>query len=136
MTVEFSLTASLFFLLIMASFEFTSAWSSHAKRSIKLLTVCRIAIVPGNSADTAKTAASDFLSRAGINRSTVTTTPAGHRLIDQSVLVTVQADFSQNSWLTPVFARSLILRSDVTPDHENLSAFCRIRRADAPYMAA
>jgi Flp pilus assembly protein TadG len=120
-TVEFALNASLLFMLILASFEFARFMMVRQSMDQATYEGARFGIIPGNGADGVRTKTSQFLTSFGIRNATITVTPETIDATTRAVTVSVSANFSDSAWITPMFARDTIIKSQMTLDHENLA---------------
>jgi Flp pilus assembly protein TadG len=121
-TVEFAMTASVFFMILMASIEFTRFMFVRNSVDQAAYEACRFGIVPGRTAAEVRTQAEAFLSRVGIVDRTIEITPSVIDSSTRQVTVDIQANFAKSSWITPMFTRNCTIRSTVVLDHENLAA--------------
>jgi len=94
-TVEFALTASVFFLFLMAAFEF--GWLSVLRHTTDnaAYEAARHAMVPGATVAEARDKANGLLSIVGARNATITVTPSV--LTTETEEVTVQIDVPMNS---------------------------------------
>jgi Flp pilus assembly protein TadG len=120
-TIEFAVNASLFFMLILMSFEFARFMMVRQTMDQSTYEGARYGIIPGHTADGVRTKTSQFLTTFGIRNPTITITPATIDSNTRAVTVEVTANFSDSAWITPMFARDTIIRSRMTLDHENLA---------------
>ncbi len=112
--VEFAIIAPVFFLIIMALFEFS--WLNVVRHTADnaAYEASRAAMVPGATAAEAITEANRILSVIGVRGATVTVNPA---VLDDSaaqVTVSVSIPISQNSLIIPTFTGGMNLQSQST----------------------
>ncbi len=119
LTVEFALCSAVFFLVVMAGFEFTRYTFARHSVDQAAYEAARVAIVPGKTANQIQTQAQQFLSAAGIRNATITITPSVFTTTTETVTVDIQCSFTDNSWIPPTFLRTATIRSTITLDHEN-----------------
>ena len=120
-TVEFAVNAGLFFMLILASFEFARFMMVRQSLDQATYEGARFGIIPGNSAAGVVAKTRQFLTTFGIRNPTITITPSTIDSTTRSVTVNVSANFSDSAWITPIFSRNTIIQSRMTLDHENLA---------------
>ncbi|MGI9430519.1 MAG: TadE/TadG family type IV pilus assembly protein [Bythopirellula sp.] len=112
--VEFAFVAPIFFLLLVASFEFARLNVIRHTADNAAYEAARIAMVPGATAAEAVNEANRIMSIAGARGSNVTVNPANIGPNTQQITVTVDIPLGQNGWITPRFTGSTNMRSQST----------------------
>ena len=120
-TVEFAVNASVFFMLVLVSFEFARFMMVRQSMDQAAYEGARFGIIPGNTADGVRAKTNQFLNSFGIRNPTITITPSTIDSTTRSVTVKVSANFSGSAWITPLFSRNTVIESRMTLDHENLA---------------
>jgi len=112
--VEFAIAAPIFFLFLLAAFEF--GWLNVVRHTADnaAYEAARNAIVPGATADEARSTANGLLNIVGARAATVTVTPSV--LTPETGQVTVEIDIpmSSNGLIVPRFTGSTVLHSTST----------------------
>lgn len=119
LSVEFAICASIFFVVVMAGFEFTRFMFARHSVDQAAYEAARVGIVPGKTVAQIRSQAQTFLSAAGIRNATITVTPAVITSATETITLEVQCDFVENSWIPPTFLRNAVINSTITLDHEN-----------------
>jgi len=112
--VEFALVAPIFFLILMASFEFSRLNVIRHTADNAAYEAARIAMVPGATAAEAVAEANRILSIAGTRGATVTVNPATLGPNIDNITVTIDVPMGQNGWITPRFTGSRTMRAEST----------------------
>jgi Flp pilus assembly protein TadG len=118
-TVEFALCSALFFMILMAGFEFTRFMYARHSVDQAAYEAARVGIIPGRSVADVTTKANQILSATGIRNATITITPSVINTSTATVNVKIQCLYADSSWLRPVFLLNSLLSADITLDHEN-----------------
>jgi len=112
--VEFALTAPIFFLFLLAAFEF--GWLNVIRHTADnaAYEAARTAMVPGATAEEARTKANNLLNIVGTRAAIVTVSPA--QLTPETDEVTVEIDIpmNRNGLIVPRFTRSTTIHSTST----------------------
>ena len=112
--VEFAMTAPIFFLFLLAAFEF--GWLNVIRHTADnaAYEAARTAIVPGATADEARDKANELLNIVGARAATVTVMPA--LLTPETNQVTVEIDIpmASNGLIVPRFTGGTVLHSSST----------------------
>ena len=112
--VEFALTAPVFFLFLLAAFEF--GWLNVIRHTADnaAYEAARTAMVPGATAAEARAKANSLLNIVGARAAQITVTPA--TLTPESDQVTVEIDIpmNRNGLIVPRFTRNKTIHSSST----------------------
>jgi len=109
--VEFALVAPIFFLLLLASFEFSRLNVIRHTADHAAYEGARIAMVPGATATEGMNEANRIMNVVGARGVTVTVNPATLGPNTEQITVTVDVPLDQNGWLTPKFTAGKIMRA-------------------------
>jgi Flp pilus assembly protein TadG len=114
--VEFALAAPITFVMVFALIEFSRVAMLTNTAENAAYEGCRAAIIPGGTADKARTAALRLMNSVGAVSPTITVTPATITEATNEVTVTVSLSLNSNAWLIPSFTRNqtLIKRCKLT----------------------
>ncbi|HYO24041.1 MAG TPA: TadE family protein [Lacipirellulaceae bacterium] len=112
--VEFAIVAPLFFLLLLAAFEFGRLNVIRHTADNAAYEAARLAMVPGATAGEAIAEATRILRIVGTRGARVTVDPGTLSPTDEQITVTVDVPLDQNGWITPRFTRSRTLRASST----------------------
>ena len=112
--VEFAFTAPIFFLFLLAAFEF--GWMNVLRHTADnaAYEAARTAMVPGASAAEARNMANGLLQIVGARGATVTVTPPTITPETDEVTVEVDIPMNRNGLIVPRFSRSEALHSEST----------------------
>src|SRR5436190_17985048 len=101
--LEFSITAPIFFLFLLASFEF--GWLSVIRHTADnaAYEAARCVVVPGATADEATAKANSILNVVGARKAKIQITPANITTATTEVTVAVDIPMSSNGLITPRF---------------------------------
>jgi Flp pilus assembly protein TadG len=112
--VEFALTAPIFFVFLLASFEF--GWMNVLRHSADNAAYegARAAMVPGATATDAKNKANTILNVVNAKGATVKITPATLSASTKEVTVEVDIPMSKNGLIVPRFSKKSVLHSEST----------------------
>jgi Flp pilus assembly protein TadG len=112
--VEFALTAPIFFLFLLASFEF--GWLNVIRHTADnaAYEAARTAIVPGATATEARTKADRLLRIVGTRGATVTVTPTVVTPQTDEVTVAIDIPMSRNGLIVPRFTNQTVIRAEAT----------------------
>lgn len=113
-TVEFALTAPIFFLFLLAAFEF--GWMNVLRHTADnaAYEAARSVMVPGATAAEATSKATNLLSIIGARSAKVTITPAVIVPETKSVTVDVSIPMNKNGLILPRFTSAKTIRSTST----------------------
>lgn len=120
--VEFALAAPITFIMVFALIEFSRVGMLTNSAENAAYEGCRAAIVPGGTADKARTAASRLMSSVGAVNPTITVTPALITDLTDEVTVEVSLSLNSNAWLIPSFTKN-----------QTLIKRCRLTRESASF---
>lgn len=120
-TVEFSLAASIVFMLFLAMIEFTRFHVVRHSIDQAVYMGVRAGIIPGATSAEVDQIVRDRLSSAGVLGATVTVTPTAITSSTAAVTVRVSAPYQQNSWTLPKFFAGMNVVGELTLDHENVA---------------
>jgi len=112
--VEFAIVAPVFFLFILAAFEFSRLNVIRHTADNAAYEAARHAMVPGATATEAIDRANRILNIVGTRGATVTINPATLGLNDDEITVTIDVPLSQNGWVVPKFTAGKTLRASST----------------------
>jgi Flp pilus assembly protein TadG len=112
--VEFAIAAPIFFLFLLAAFEF--GWLNVIRHTADnaAYEAARTAIVPGATAAEAKTVAKGLLDIVGTRAATITITPSVLTNATQQVKVAVDVPMNSNGLIAPRFTSKTVLHSEST----------------------
>jgi Flp pilus assembly protein TadG len=112
--VEFALAAPLFFLFLLAAFEF--GWLNVIRHTADnaAYEAARTAMVPGATAAEATTKASNLLNIVGARSAQITVTPTTLTPETDQVTVTIDIPMSQNGLIVPRFTSATTIHSSST----------------------
>ena len=112
--VEFALTAPVFFLFLMASFEF--GWLNVLRHTADnaAYEAARAAMVPGATAAEATAKANSLLDIVGARSARVTVTPAVLTSDVDEVTVSIELPMNRNGLIVPRFSSKTTLNSSST----------------------
>ena len=113
-TVEFAITAPIFFLFLLLAFEF--GWLNVIRHTADnaAYEAARTAMVPGATAADARAEVNRILSIVGARGAVVTVTPANLDVDTESVTVEVDVPMNQNGLILPRFTSGTTLHSEST----------------------
>jgi Flp pilus assembly protein TadG len=112
--VEFALTAPIFFLFLLASFEF--GWLNVIRHTADnaAYEAARTAMVPGGTAAEARAKATSLLSIVGARGATVTVTPATLTTTTDEVTVGIDVPMNRNGLILPRFTSKTTIHAEST----------------------
>jgi Flp pilus assembly protein TadG len=112
--VEFAITAPVFFLFLLAAFEF--GWLNVLRHTADnaAYEAARAAMVPGASAAEAMTKATGLLNIVGARGAKVVITPAVITPTTTAVTVEIDVPMSRNGLIVPRFTKSTTLHAEST----------------------
>jgi Flp pilus assembly protein TadG len=112
--VEFALTAPVFFLFLLAAFEF--GWLNVIRHTADnaAYEAARTVIVPGATAAEARAKANGLLNIVGARGARVTVTPPVLTTDTDQVTVSIDIPMSRNGLIVPRFSSRTTLRSSST----------------------
>ncbi|MEQ8208899.1 MAG: pilus assembly protein [Lacipirellulaceae bacterium] len=109
--VEFAVVAPIFFVLVIAAFEFGRMNVIRHTADNAAYEAARHAMVPGATATEAVAKANSILNIVGTRGASVSINPA---VIDETVdeiTVTIDVPMNQNGWITPRFSSASNIRA-------------------------
>ncbi len=109
--VEFAIVAPIFFLLVMAAFEFGRINVIRHTADNAAYEAARRAMVPGATAGEAVAEAERILRIVGTRGAKVTVAPATLGPEVDRITVTVDVPMNQNGWIAPKFTRATTIRA-------------------------
>jgi Flp pilus assembly protein TadG len=118
-TVEFALCAIVFFMTIFFSIEVSRLMYVRQALDQTAYESARTGIVAGATNAEAYSRATDLLNAYGIAFASVVVEPAVFDDETREVTVTIQSDFSQNTWIPVTLLTDTVMTATVTLDHEN-----------------
>lgn len=112
--VEFAITAPIFFLFILAAFEF--GWMNVMRHTADnaAYEAARATMVPGGSAADATAKANRILNIVGAKGATITITPNPVTKDTKEVTVSVDLPMNRNGLIMPKFTKATVLHSEST----------------------
>jgi Flp pilus assembly protein TadG len=112
--VEFALTAPVFFLFLLAAFEF--GWLNVMRHTADnaAYEAARTAMVPGATVAEATAKANRILNAVGARSVTITVTPNPITTATTQVKVEVDLPMSNNALVVPKFTKTTVLHSEAT----------------------
>jgi Flp pilus assembly protein TadG len=113
-TVEFAIVAPIFFLLLMAAFEF--GWMNVIRHTADnaAYEAARAAMVPGATAADATAKATTLLKIVGARGAKISITPATLTTATKEVTVAIDVPMNSNGLITPRFSKKTVLHSEST----------------------
>lgn len=120
-TVEFAIVASIFFMTLLSSFEFSRLYFVRHCLEKASYDAARIGIVQGATPAQVESKARSILSSAGIKPTSVVVAPTKFDELTETVTVTIVCDMTKNSWIPGKFFVGPNVTSKTTLDHENQS---------------
>ena len=113
-TVEFAIVAPIFFLLLMAAFEF--GWMNVIRHTADnaAYEAARAAMVPGATAADATAKATTLLKIVGARGAKISITPAILTTATKEVTVAIDVPMGSNGLITPRFSKKTVLHSEST----------------------
>jgi Flp pilus assembly protein TadG len=113
-SVEFALTAPVFFLFLLAAFEF--GWMNVVRHTADnaAYEAARSAIVPGATVAEATAKADKLLKVVGTRGATITVSPNPVTVDTDSVTVNIQVPMSQNGLIVPRFTGNTTIDAQST----------------------
>jgi Flp pilus assembly protein TadG len=112
--VEFAIVATVFFLLLIAAFDFGRLNVVRHTADNAAYEAARCAMVPGATAADATDKANEILAIVGARAATVTVDPATLGPDVDQITVTVDVPMNQNGWIAPRFSRDKTIRASST----------------------
>lgn len=112
--VEFALTAPIFFLFLLASFEFGRLNVIRHTADHAAYEAARTAMVPGATADDAKNKAKNLLNVVGTRSADVTVTPSVLGPNTDEVTVQIAIPMSKNGLIVPRFTSATTITAEST----------------------
>lgn len=112
--VEFAIVAPVFFVFIIAAFEFGRVNVIRHTADNAAYEAARHAMVPGATPAEAVARATSILNVVGARGARVTIDPATLGPDVDTVIVTVEVPLAQNGWIAPRFTSAMTLRSVAT----------------------
>jgi len=109
--IEFAIVVPVFFLFIIASFDFARMNVIRHTADNAAYEAARHAMVPGATVAEAVTKANGILSTVGITGTTVSVSPAALGPNVDEIIVTVDVPMDQNGWIAPYFSRGKIINA-------------------------
>ena len=112
--VEFAIVAPIFFLLMMASFEFSRLNVIRHTADNAAYEAARHAMVPGATAAEAVAKANSILRTVGTRGARVTITPTTLGPDVDTINVSIDVPLNQNGWIVPKFTSGRTLTAQST----------------------
>lgn len=112
--VEFAIVAPVFFLVLMAMFEFSRLNVLRHTADNAAYEAARVAMVPGATAADATAEAQRLMNIIGARGTNVSITPALITRDTTEVTVSVAVPLDRNGWVVPRFTRGRTLTSQST----------------------
>lgn len=130
-TVEFALVSSLFFVILLSSFEFSRIYYARHCLDQASYEAARLGIIPGATVQEVQARATTALAAAGVKPLRVDVEPHIFSDTTTTVTVTITCDVAENSWLPSRYFLEPTITGRTTLDHENQSYLLRDDRNDA-----
>jgi Flp pilus assembly protein TadG len=108
-TVEMALTLPILFLLLFGGYELSRANMIMHTCEAAAYEGARVGIVPGATAAEAQTAAEGVLRTTGIKNATIEVNPSNLANASETIAVTIEVAFADNTLLAPLFVGDLRL---------------------------
>jgi Flp pilus assembly protein TadG len=108
-TVEMALTLPILFLLLFGGYELSRANMIMHTCEAAAYEGARVGIVPGATAAQAQTAAEGVLRTTGIKNATIEVNPSNLANASETIAVTIEVAFADNTLLAPLFVGDLRL---------------------------
>ena len=124
-TVEFALVSSIFFMVLIASFEFSRIYYARHCLDQASYEAARVGIVQGATAAEVEDRARGILAAAGVKPLGVTVNPVVFTDTTETVTVTVTCNVAENSLIPSRFFMDPVISGTTTLDHENQSYLLR-----------
>lgn len=118
--VEFALMAPVFFLFLFASFEFGRLNVIRHTADHAAYEAARTAMVPGATANDAKSMATNLLKAVGARAATITVTPSVLGVDSDEVTVQIQIPMNKNGLIVPHFTSATTITATSTLRTERL----------------
>jgi Flp pilus assembly protein TadG len=112
--VEFALVAPIFFVLMIAAFEFGRLNVVRHTADNAAYEAARHAMVPGATAVEARAEATRLLNIVGARGAQITVTPETLDSSVSEVNVTIDVPMNLNGWIAPRFTRTSVIRATST----------------------
>lgn len=112
--VEFAIVAPVFFILVIAAFEFGRINVIRHTADNAAYEAARRSMVPGATAAEATAEAQRILRIVGTRGAKVSVNPATLGPDVDKITVTVDVPMNQNGWITPRFTRTTTIRATST----------------------
>lgn len=112
--MEFAIVAPIFFLFVVAAFEFGRLNVIRHTADNAAYEAARRAMVPGATVAEATTEAQRILRIVGTRGATVNVMPATLGPDVDEITVTVNVPMNQNGWITPRFTRATTIQATST----------------------
>jgi len=119
-TVEFALAAPLLFLVFFASLEFSRAHMLRQTAENATYEGARRGVVPGATAAQVKNAAEEILMAVGAQSIEVTVEPEVITAESETVTVSIEMPYAENSWIVPSFLTDATISAETTLIREKL----------------
>ena len=118
--VEFALTLPILFAFLFAGYELSRANMIMHTCEAAAYEGARVGIVPGANSDKIETAVRGILASVGVSNATITTDPAVIQDDTETIAVSVEVSFADNSVLRPLFMSIAPFTRTCTMQRENL----------------
>lgn len=112
--VEFAIVAPVFFLILLASIEFSRVNVMRHTADHAAYEAARAAMVPGATADDARQVANDVMQIVGTNNPTVDIDPANLGAGVDEIRVDINIPLSQNTFVFPRFTQNRNISATAT----------------------
>ena len=118
--VEFALTSGILFAFLLASLEFTRAFTMLHSADNAVYEGARRGIVPGATAAAVRTEATEIMTLVGARNIDVTVDPATITNDTKEVTVAIEVPMNRNSFIAPFLFRNRVIQSEITMKREEL----------------
>ncbi len=120
-TVEFALCASIFFMFIFGMLEITRFLYVQQSVQMSAYEAARAGVIPGATVEDVQARGDELMAATGVNVYTMNITPAVINSLTESVSVTIDCNFADNSWVPPFFVPASQIASTISLQHENMA---------------
>ncbi len=120
-TVEFAVVSSIFFVVLLACFEFSRIFFARHTIEQASYEAARLGIIQGNTVSEVEQRATKLMAAAGIKPLSVSVSPVTFNELTEEVSVTIVCNVAENSWIPSRFFLNPTITATTTLDHENKS---------------
>lgn len=106
-------------MVLMAGIEFSRFMFARHSVDQAAYEGARAGIIPGATSDNVRQVANRILNATGIRKATIRVTPETINDKTAEVEVHIRCNYSDSSWIGPLFLGATVIESKLTLDHEN-----------------